>query len=280
MAKNPRATRPPARQRLCGASALAGWYLVLTLGAGVALAQEPAKKNPFEGDAPAIQQGQALFRARCANCHGVDARGVLGPDLTTGQFRSGGADEQLFRVIRRGIPGTEMTGGGVDDEAWMVLAYLRTLTAPAPSEARGNAQNGEAYFWNAGGCSSCHRVSGKGGRLGPDLSRIGATRSRSALAQQVRQASANIAFGYEPVTIVLRDKQRIRGVRKNEDTFSIQIMETTERLRGFRKTDVAELIDEKASLMPDYNAQRLSDVALDDLLAYLASLTGPAPASK
>jgi len=260
--------------------AFAGWCLLLTLGAGVALAQEPAKKNPFEGDARAVQQGQALFRARCANCHGVDARGVIGPDLTTGQFRSGGADEQLFRVIRRGIPGTEMSGGGVDDEAWMLIAYLRTLTASASSEARGNAQSGEAYFSNAGGCGSCHRINGKGGRLGPDLSRIGATRSRSALTQQIRQASANIRFGYEPVTIVLRDKRRIRGVRKNEDTFSIQIMDTTERLLGFRKTDVAEIIDERPSLMPDFDSKRLSDAALDDLLAYLASLTGSAPASK
>lgn len=245
-------------------------------------AQEPAAalKNPFEGNGRAIQQGQALFRARCANCHGVDARGVLGPDLTTGQFRSGGTDEQLFRVIRRGIPGTEMTGGGADDEAWMVLTYLRTLTTPAPSEARGNAQNGEAYFWNAGGCGSCHRLHGKGGRLGPDLSRIGATRSRAALAQQIRQASANVGVGYEPVTIVLRDKRRIRGVRKNEDTFSIQIMDTTERLQGFRKTDVAEIVDERQSLMPDYDSGRLSDGNLDDLLAYLTSLAGPAPASK
>ena len=267
MTKNPRAV-------------LAGSCLLLTLGAGPALAQEPAKKNPFEGDAKAIQQGRALFRARCANCHGVDARGVLGPDLTTGQFRSGNADEQLFRVIRRGIPGTEMAGGGVDDEAWMLIAYLRTLTASASGEAPGNAQNGEAYFWNAGGCGSCHRINGKGGRLGPDLSRIGATRSRAALAQQIRQASANIAFGYEPVTIVLRDKRRIRGVRKNEDTFSIQIMDTTERLLGFRKSDVTEIIDERQSQMPDFNAQRLSDANLDDLLAYLASLAGPASASK
>lgn len=243
-------------------------------------AQEPARKNPFEADARAIQQGQALFRARCANCHGVDARGVLGPDLTTGQFRSGDNDEQLFRVIRRGIPGTDMTGGGVDDEAWMVLAYLRTLRTPAPSEARGNAQSGEAYFWTAGGCGSCHRINGKGGRLGPDLSRIGATRSRSALTQQIRQASASIGVGYEPVTIVLRDKRRLRGVRKNEDTFSIQIMDTTERLQGVRKTDVGEIIDERQSLMPDYDSGRLSDSNLDDLLAYLTSLAGPAPASK
>ena len=261
-------------------AALGGWCLLLTLSPGLALAQEPGTKNKFDGDASAIQQGQTLFRARCANCHGVDARGVIGPDLTTGQFRSGNTDEQLFRVIRRGIPGTEMPGGGVDDDAWMILAYLRTLVTPASSEARGNAATGEAYFWNAGGCGSCHRISSKGGRLGPDLSRIGATRSRAALTREIREASARINPSYEPVTLVMRDKRRIRGVRKNEDTFSIQIMDTTERLQGFRKTDVAEVIYEPQSLMPDYDSKRLSDASLDDLLAYLAGLVGPAPGPK
>ena len=268
-----------SRSRILRA-ALAGGCLLLTLGSGVAFAQGPAKTNPVAGDARAIQQGRGLFRARCASCHGADARGVLGPDLTTGQFRSGGADEQLFRVIRRGIPGTEMAGSGLDDEAWMILAYLRTLTAPPATAARGNAQNGETYFWNAGGCSTCHRVNGKGGRLGPDLSRIGAARSRAALTREIRQSTANIGSGYEPVTLVMRDKRRIRGVRKNEDTFSIQIMDTTERLLGFRKTDVAEIIDEPQSLMPDYDSRRLSDADLDDVLTYLASLAAPAPASK
>jgi putative heme-binding domain-containing protein len=162
----------------------------------------------------------------------------------------------------------------------MILAYLRTLTTPASSQARGNAGNGEAYFWNAGGCGRCHRINSKGGRLGPDLSRIGAMRSRSALTGEIRQASAHINPAYEPVTLVMRDKRRISGVRKNEDTFSIQIMDTTERLQGFRKTDVAEVIYERQSLMPDYDSGRLSDANLDDLLAYLASLVSPASASK
>jgi putative heme-binding domain-containing protein len=249
--------------------------------ASLVRAQEPARKNPFEGDARAIQQGQALFRARCADCHGVDARGLRAPDLTTGQGAMGGTDEQLFGVIRRGIPGTDMPGSaGRDDEVWMTIAYLRTLSAPGPIEVRGDAQKGDAVFWGAGGCGACHRVQGKGGRIGPDLSRIGVARSRSALVRAIREASEQLAAGFEPVTIVMRDGRRVRGVRKNEDTFSIQIMDTTERLLGFRKADVAQIIDEPRSLMPDYDSRRLTDADLDDMLAYLARVAGTAVASK
>jgi hypothetical protein len=69
-------------------------------------------------------------------------------------------------------------------------------------------------------------------------------------------------------------------VRKNEDTFSIQMMDTTERLLGFRKADVAQVIDERQSLMPDYDPRRLTDADLDDLLAYLARVAGVVDASK
>src|ERR1700722_10795286 len=75
-------------------------------------------KNPREGDPVAIRAGTALFQARCASCHGIDARGVVGPDLTT-LWASGATDERLFRTIRRGVPGTDMpSSAATDAEIW------------------------------------------------------------------------------------------------------------------------------------------------------------------
>jgi quinoprotein glucose dehydrogenase len=123
-------------------------------------------------------------------------------------------------------------------------------------------------------------VAGEGGQLGPDLSRIGSGRPRAALAGKVRGTSALIRPGFEPVTLVTREGQRIRGVKKNEDEFSIQIMDVRQRLQGYAKATLAEIVEEKLSVMPVYGADRLNDRDLDDLLSYLGSLRGPAPTGR
>jgi putative heme-binding domain-containing protein len=244
-------------------------------------ALRPAK-NPLEGKSDAIQNGGAMFRTRCAGCHGPDARGYLGPDLAV-LWASGSTDGRIFDVVRRGVPGTEMPPADEqrvpDKEIWQILAYVRTLAGnvPPPSTT-GNAGNGEQIF--RGQCLGCHMVGGEGGQLGPDLSRIGSGRPRAALAGKVRGTSALIRPGFEPVTLVTREGQRIRGVKKNEDEFSIQIMDVRQRLQGYAKATLAEIVEEKLSVMPVYGADRLNDRDLDDLLSYLGSLRGPAPTGR
>src|SRR4029450_4907738 len=87
--------------------------------------------NPLQGNADAIRDGGTKFRSRCAGCHGPDARGYIGPDIT-GLSASGYSDERLFRIVRRGVPGTEMTPADPlrvsDREIWQMLAYVATLT--------------------------------------------------------------------------------------------------------------------------------------------------------
>jgi putative heme-binding domain-containing protein len=231
-----------------------------------------AAQNPVAGDPDAVPRGRTIYRSRCAGCHGKDARGYVGPDLTQ-LWSAGSTDERVFQIVRRGVAGTEMPPHDAqrlpDKDLWQILAFVRSAGTPAASNAPGSAENGERVFRAT--CSGCHRVKGRGGQLGPDLSRIGSARSRQVLQNKIRGASDNIRPGYEPVTVVTRDGRRIRGVKKNEDEFSIQIMDTTERLQGFMKSTVA-VTDEPRSLMPAYGADRLSDRDLDDLLRYLGTL--------
>src|SRR4051812_15110464 len=63
--------------------------------------------NPVQDDPAAIRNGQAIFRARCAGCHGLDGRGLTAPDVT-GLVAAGVTDSQLFQIVRRGVPGSEM----------------------------------------------------------------------------------------------------------------------------------------------------------------------------
>jgi putative heme-binding domain-containing protein len=244
-----------------------------------AFGQTPIIKNPREGDAQAIRAGNEGYRSRCAACHGAGAKGAAaGSDLTR-LWTEGATDQQIFQAVRRGIPNTLKSHSfGPDNDIWAITAYLRTLDVGASAHA-GDAQNGERIF-NAN-CSTCHLVNGRGGRLGPELSRVASSRSRAALAHKIRHASSYIMSvypggwvldGYQAVTLVTRDGQRIRGAKKNEDAFSIQIMDTNERIQGYVKSGLRELVNDDASLMPDFGAEKLSDRDLDDLVAYLGTL--------
>jgi putative heme-binding domain-containing protein len=230
--------------------------------------------NPFQDDATAIRNGEAIFLARCASCHGRDARGLTGPDLT-GLWARGTTDAQLFQTVQRGVPGTEMPPFDTRSqltEVWETLAYLRTVnvTETGGEVATGDSANGERLFRTH--CSGCHIVKGSGGILGPDLSRIGSSRPRAALAARIRGTSSAMVSGYEPVTLVTASGQTVRGVKKNEDDFSIQIMDVRGRLQGYVKSALSKLTYERQSIMPAYGADRLSDGDLEDLLRYLGTL--------
>jgi cytochrome c oxidase cbb3-type subunit 3 len=248
--------------------------LCATAGGNVG-AQDLPEKNPFDGNPAAIQAGMGIFRSRCADCHGIDAGGVRGPDLRQ-VWASGRTDSGLFHTLRNGVPGTEMPPVGVrtnDDEIWKILAYLRTLAATAPAEVQaGNVENGERVF--RAQCAGCHRVNGRGGRLGPDLSRVGVARSRAVLVRRVRGAVEDFTTGFEPVTVTTKNGQSVQGVKKNEDLFSVQVMDSRERIQGYLKSDVRQVTDGKQSAMPVFGPDRLSESDLTDLLGYLATLKG------
>jgi putative heme-binding domain-containing protein len=236
-------------------------------------AQTPAS-NPFVGNAEAIRGGTALYRARCANCHGMDARGVRGPDLTA-LWVAGRTDDGIFGTVRKGVPGTEMPAinpRSTDEDIWKILAYVKTLAVPTQEAPKGNVENGARVFRAA--CAGCHRVDAQGGRLGPDLSRIGVSRTRAALTRQIRGASEDFLNGYEPVTLTMPNGQTVRGVKKNEDLFSVQIMDTRERIQGYVKGELRAFQNDTRSAMPVFGPERLNQNDLDDLLAYLATLRG------
>jgi putative heme-binding domain-containing protein len=229
-------------------------------------------KNPHLNNKESIRGGMSLYRRLCADCHALDATGYRGPDLVA--FMQSSPDERLFQVIRNGVSGTEMPSSNrPDHELLQIIAYLRNLGAGAPVDTTpvGNVASGEQMF--AKQCQTCHRVAGKGGRIGPDLSRIGVARTRAALVREIRTPHEWIGPAFETVTIVTKDGQKVRGVKKNEDAFSIQIMDTRERIQGYLKADVQVLYD-KNSLMPAYDPKRLSDSELSDLVGYLTTLRG------
>ena len=138
-----------------------------------------------------------------------------------------------------------------------------------------NVAAGEAVFFGKGNCSNCHEVNGRGGVVGPDLSAAG-TRTPEALRGKILSPNAGTGGrgGGAPLVIVARraDGREIQGVRRNEDTFNLQIVDASGQLHLLDKTTLREVRRENRSLMPQDYATRLSDAELQNLVAYLSSL--------
>lgn len=223
-----------------------------------------------------LQQGRALFRSNCAFCHGSTARGGRGPNLVSAPLTHGDTNESIMHVIRTGVPGTTMPAFSefTDEELAQIIGYLHSLSKNETRQQHipGDPHQGRAIY-ERNGCPGCHRIDNVGNIFGPDLTRVGSARSLEYLRESIVQPSADIPEEFEGVTAVLKDGTRVRGIRINEDTFSLQLRDPAQKIRMFQKDELRDVIYEKQSLMPPYSQLTAPD--LDSLVAYLASLKGP-----
>lgn len=271
---------------------LAYWAVIVLVLSCVSTAQT---RNPLARNPQAAKAGAFEFRINCALCHGLGGRGGgRGPDLTRAHKRHGDSDADMFRNISQGIPGTAMPANGTngqgvgmtDEEIWQIIAYLRSIQVKVPAKPIGNASHGKELFYGDANCSSCHMVAGKGGRVGPDLTSIGTSRTLETLIESVRNPSRRLAWGlteptkefaqeYETVEVITADGQDIKGVTLNEDSFSLQVMDTAEHIHLLEKDKLRSVHESRQSLMPIYNSSLLSDSDLHDIIAYLLSVSNP-----
>ena len=228
--------------------------------------------NPFHDDLLAADVGRGIFRVYCSPCHGIRGQGARGPDLTRAITGSVNRDSELFGIIERGSPGTEMPAfAGTLDEPniWRLVSYIGSIARQEEVLPEGNRGAGQKLYWGKAGCAGCHRIESKGGRIGPDLSVIGRVRSLQYLRESVVNPNADITPGYNTITVVTRDGKKIVGVERGYDNFTVQLMDPKEEFHSFDRSNVASVKREIRSLMP---ASTLSSTELNDLLAYLASL--------
>jgi len=233
-----------------------------------------------------IQGGKTLFSGMCVTCHGFDGTGGMGPPLNRPKLLLAPDEAALRNIISEGIPdrGMPRVRRVTDNEMRQLVAYVRSLGKTNRSPVTGNAQKGRDHYARLG-CAGCHIINGQGGSLGPQLSDIGRLRGADYLRQAIVDPGAMLPRGtlpvpargyveFLPVRVVMKDGSEVRGVRLNEDVFTIQLREQSGAIRSIRKTN-AEVIrkDAGTSLMPSFK-DRLQGAELEDLVAYLASLGG------
>jgi cytochrome c oxidase cbb3-type subunit III len=233
-----------------------------------------------------VAAGKVLFGHLCVTCHGPDGGGGSGPPLNRPKLVNAPDDAALRAIIADGIPnrGMPRVRRTLDSEQRALVAYVRSLGRTARPPSRGNAQKGSEIYAKLN-CAACHIVKGQGGSLGPPLTDIGVLRGPQYLRQAIVEPAAVLPTGtlrvpgpgyseYLPVRVVLKDGAEVRGIRLNEDLFSIQLRDLSGKFHSIRKSNADVIRKEpNTSVMPGFGG-KMSDAELDDLVAYLSSLGG------
>ncbi len=121
-------------------------------------------------------------------------------------------------------------------------------------------------------CVVCHQVEGTGGKVGPDLSKIGGKFDRIHLIESLLHPSAQIVEGYQTSTILTADSEVIAGIIKEEDQQFVSLLLPTGQKRTIARRDIDAIEPSKVSIMPADLATNLSVDEFVDLVAYLATL--------
>jgi cytochrome c oxidase cbb3-type subunit 3 len=222
-----------------------------------------------------IQEGGRLFGVNCVSCHGPEGDQVPGIDLGHGKFRQAYSEDELVKIILNGKPGTGMPNTNLRDfQAQAIVGYLHSLaTSGRTTSASGDAARGKVLFEGKGNCTSCHRVKGVGSRVGPDLSDIAALRRSAELERSLLEPDAEVLPQNRSYRAVTKTGETVTGRLLNIDTFTVQILDSKERLLSLQRSDLRESGFVDKSPMPSYR-DKLSAQELADVVAYLTSLKG------
>jgi putative heme-binding domain-containing protein len=166
---------------------------------------------------------------------------------------------------------------------WAIRVSTLTLAGALAGGAllaqqTGDSASGKLIFEGKGTCTSCHRIKGTGSHFGPDLSEIGA-RTPEQLRTSILDPDAEILPANRIYRVVSKNGTTTIGRLLNEDTFTVQMIDKSERLLSFQKADLREYAFETKSPMPSFK-DKLSDQEIADVVAYLGTFKPPPGAGR
>jgi putative heme-binding domain-containing protein len=245
--------------------------------ASTGLAQENPVRSPShpgEQASAALAAGRKSYEAHCSMCHGLDARGgEHAPGIANSRTVQGASDEALMQTVRQGIPRAGMPSFSYlpDSEIEALVKYVRSLSGIAKVESvKGDPLRGERLFFGKAQCGDCHMLAGKGGFIGSDLSGFAVAHSAEEIRGAIVRPNEKPLPGQQVVSVETVAGQRLSGLVRNEDNFSLQLQGTDGEFHLLMKSQITKVDRTGRSLMPADYGTRLSSAELDDLVSYIA----------
>ncbi len=147
-----------------------------------------------------------------------------------------------------------------------VAAILRDKLASLPE---GNSLEGLKIFRGTkANCAGCHKLGHVGGEIGPELTKIGGTRTREALLEAILFPSLRIEQGFRPLTVLTVDGQVLNGL-PNKEAGILHLQTNAEKRVSIAEDEIDQQKLSDVSIMPTGMLEQLSDQELADLLSLL-----------
>lgn len=257
--------------------------------------------------APSIAPAQRMTAARCFAAANLDADQRL---VLTRHLATAGPLEMPSLLAAFDRPGDEASGKALavalltaPGTAALSASQLEAVVAHYPATTRaalqpifdrlaaatreqrtrleklsntlqgGNAATGKQVFFNRqAGCYLCHRVGNDGGRVGPDLTKIGERRNQLDLLEAVVYPSSSLARGFESHALLLDDGRTLTGliVRETADALVLRAADQSET--RIARSSIEEMKPSPLSIMPAGLENTMSRQQLADLISYLQTL--------
>ncbi|MHC5542204.1 PVC-type heme-binding CxxCH protein, partial [Singulisphaera rosea] len=134
----------------------------------------------------------------------------------------------------------------------------------------GDIRRGQSVFNSAkAACVSCHSIGYIGGKVGPDLTRIGQIRTDRDLLEAIVYPSASFVRSYEPLVVATKEGKVVNGVSRKDAPDEIVLATGPTEEARIARDDIEEIRPGTVSVMPAGLDQQLSPEDLADLVAFL-----------